>query len=152
VLASGDLGAGPYPRSLAGWQAIYPAGLYDLLVRIKQDYGDLPLSITENGVPTNDSLDGDTVDDHERVQFLQAHFAAAHRAIQAGVDLRSYYVWSLLDNFEWAAGYSQRWGMVYVDFQTQQRTPKRSALWYHDVIQEHGLKLVDPSVSSIPRN
>jgi len=90
VQASGDVVAGPHPRSLAGWQAIYPAGLYDLLVRIKQDYGDIPLSITENGIPTNDILDGDTVDHRERVQFL---------------------VWSLLDNFEWAAGYSQRWCM-----------------------------------------
>src|SRR4029079_4902427 len=149
---SGDVVAGPHPRSLAGWQAIYPAGLYDLLLRIKHDYGDIPLSITENGIPTNDILDSDTVDDRERVEFLQSHIAATHRAIQAGVDLRSYYVWSLLDNFEWAAGYSQRWGMVYVDFQTQQRTPKRSALWYHDVIREHGAKLVDPIASSIPRN
>ena len=121
-------------------------------MRIKQDYGDIPLAITENGIPTNDILDGHTVDDRERVEFLQSHITAAHQAIQAGVKLRSYYVWSLLDNFEWAAGYSQRWGMVYVDFQTQQRTPKRSALWYHDVIREHGLKLVDPSASSIPRN
>jgi len=150
VQANGDMVAGPHPRSLAGWQAIYPNGLYDLLMRIKQDYGDLPLSITENGIPTNDILNGDTVDDRERVRFLHAHIAAAHRAIQAGVDLRSYHAWSLLDNFEWAAGYSQRWGMVYVDFQTQQRTPKRSALWYRDVIRAHGLKLVDPSVRSVP--
>jgi beta-glucosidase len=112
----------------------------------------MPLSITENGIPTNDMLDGDTVDDRERIQFLHAHIAAAHRAIQAGVDLRSYHAWSLLDNFEWAAGYSQHWGMVYVDFRTQQRTAKRSALWYRDVIRAHGPKLVDPSASSIPRN
>jgi len=101
VQANGDMVAGPHPRSLAGWQAIYPAGLYDLLLRIKQDYGDIPLSITENGIPTNDILDGDTVDDRERVGFLQSHIAAAHRAIQAGVNLRRDYVWSLLDNFEW---------------------------------------------------
>jgi beta-glucosidase len=91
--------AGPHPRSLARWQVIYPNGLYDL-----------PLSITENGIPTNDILNGDTVDERERIQFLHGHIAAAHRAIQAGVDLRSYHAWSLLDNFEWAAGYSQRWG------------------------------------------
>jgi beta-glucosidase len=139
VQASGGIVAGPHPRSIAGWQEIYPDGLYDLLVRIKQDYGDIPLSITENGIPTNDALNGDTVDDLERLRFLRAHFVAAHRAIQAGVNLRGYHVWSLLDNFEWAAGYSQRWGMVYVDFQTQRRTPKRSALWYRDVIRQHGV-------------
>jgi beta-glucosidase len=139
VQASGQVVNGPHPRSLAGWQEIYPDGLYDLLVRIKKDYGDIPLSITENGMPTNDILQGNTVDDLARLQFLHAHFAAAHRAIQAGVKLQGYHVWSLLDNFEWAAGYSQRWGIVYVDFQTQQRVPKRSALWYRDVIRQHGL-------------
>jgi beta-glucosidase len=139
VQRDGNVVDGPHPRSLAGWQEIYPDGLYDLLVRIKQDYGDVPLSITENGIPTNDTLNGDRVDDRERLIFLHGHLAAAHRAIQAGVNLRSYYVWSLLDNFEWAAGYSQRWGIVYVDFQTQRRTPKRSALWYREVIRQHGL-------------
>jgi beta-glucosidase len=142
VQSSGDVVDGPHPRSLAGWQEIYPDGLYDLLVRIKQDYGDVPFSITENGIPTNDVLDGGTVDDLERLQFLHRHLAALHRAIQAGVKLRSYHVWSLLDNFEWAAGYTQRWGIVYVDFPTQRRTPKRSALWYREIIRQHGLSVL----------
>jgi len=97
VQSDGDVVEGPHPRSLAGWQEIYPDGLFDLLVRVKQDYGDVPLSITENGIPTNDTLNGDTVEDLERLRFVQAHLGALHRAIQAGVNLRSYHLWSLLD-------------------------------------------------------
>lgn len=140
VNAKGEMVPGPHPRSIAPWQEIYPQGLYDLLTRIKRDYGDLPLSVTENGMPSDDRPNAQGfVDDAQRVKFLHDHFRAAHRAIEAGVNLQSYYVWSLLDNFEWAEGYSQRWGIVYVDFATQRRWPKRSALWYRDVIQRNAI-------------
>jgi beta-glucosidase len=132
-------GAGSYvtklPTSVATWQQIYPRGLYDILIRVKRDYGDIPLSVTENGVPVRDEVDSDgAVRDHPRIEFLRDHLAAAHRAIGEGVKLESYHVWSLLDNFEWAEGYSQRWGIVYVDYATQRRIPKSSASWYRDVI------------------
>jgi beta-glucosidase len=123
------------PTTQASWQQVYPEGLYDLLVRIKKDYGDIPLTITENGMPEPDEVEPDgTVADPDRIAFLRDHLAAAHRAIQEGVRLESYHVWSLLDNFEWAEGYSQRWGIVHVDFASQRRTRKNSALWYRDVI------------------
>jgi beta-glucosidase len=122
------------PTSAASWQQIYPDGLYDLLMRIKRDYGDLPLTITENGTAVDDVPDQDgKINDAPRVAFLRDHLAAAHRALTAGVRLESYHVWSLLDNFEWAEGYSQRWGITYVDFKTQKRTPKASAEWYRQV-------------------
>jgi beta-glucosidase len=124
-----------WPLSEAFWQQIYPEGMYDILTRIRRDYGDLPLSVTENGLPTPDVVgSGGTVDDPARIEFLRDHFAAAHRAIGDGVRLESYHVWSLLDNFEWAEGYEQRWGLIYVDYPTQQRILKRSAHWYRNVV------------------
>ncbi|WP_018216127.1 GH1 family beta-glucosidase [Salinispora vitiensis] len=128
-----------WPTSEASWQQIYPEGMYDILTRITRDYGPIPLTVTENGLPTPDTLGADgTVDDGRRIQFLHDHLAAAHRAIAAGVPLESFHVWSLLDNFEWAEGYDQRWGLVYVDYPTQRRVPKRSAHWYREVIAAGG--------------
>jgi len=129
-----------WPTSEASWQQIYPDGLYDILTRVRRDYGDLPISITENGIPCADVLDADgAIDDAERVQFLRDHFAAAHRAIADGVRLESFHVWSLLDNFEWNQGYAQRWGLVYVDYATQRRVLKRSARWYRGVIADNAV-------------
>jgi beta-glucosidase len=140
VRAGRQIVPGPYPYSAASWQQIYPEGLYDTLVRLKRDYGDITLSITENGAPFPDTLSPDGhVDDPRRLKVLHDHFAAAHRAIGEGVNLESFHVWSFMDNFEWAEGYSQRWGIVYVDFATQRRYPKRSALWYRDVIRRNGV-------------
>ncbi|WP_051366748.1 GH1 family beta-glucosidase [Hamadaea tsunoensis] len=124
-----------HPLTEAFWQQIYPQGLTDILVRVKEDYGDVPLSITENGLPCGDVLDATgKVDDSARVEFLRDHFAAAHAAIEAGVNLESYHVWSFMDNFEWQEGFEQRWGLIYVDYESQQRIAKRSALYYADVI------------------
>ncbi|MFF4812486.1 GH1 family beta-glucosidase [Micromonospora chersina] len=129
-----------WPTSEAEWQQIYPEGMYDILTRVTRDYGRVPITITENGLPCPDTLAADgTVDDRARIDFLRDHFAAAHRAIRDGVPLESYHVWSLLDNFEWAEGYEQRWGLVYVDYPTQRRVLKRSAHWYRDVIRRNGL-------------
>jgi beta-glucosidase len=120
-------------QTAMGWP-IVPEALTELLVRVKRDYGDLPLVITENGAAFDDVLAGDAVDDERRVAYLQEHIAAVDRARERGVDVRGYYVWSLLDNFEWEAGYDKRFGIVYVDYPTQRRIPKRSALWYRDLI------------------
>ena len=121
-----------------GWPVV-PAALEELLVGIGRDYGGVPLLITENGAAFVDRLDGgDVVEDPQRVAYIEGHLAAIERAIAAGVDVRGYYVWSLLDNFEWEHGYSQRFGIVYVDFATQRRIPKRSALWYRDRILAAG--------------
>lgn len=129
-----------HPTSEAFWQQIYPQGMYDILTRIKRDYGNIPLTITENGLPTPDALGGDgKVDDPGRIAFFRDHLSAAHRAIAEGVNLESFHVWSLLDNFEWQEGYEERWGLIYVDYETQRRIPKRSALWYSGVINANAL-------------
>ncbi|MER7441525.1 GH1 family beta-glucosidase [Micromonospora avicenniae] len=128
-----------WPTSEADWQQIYPQGMYDILTRVTRDYGPVPLTVTENGLPTADTLNADgTVDDAGRVAFLRDHLAAAHRAVTAGVPLESFHVWSLLDNFEWDEGYDQRWGLAYVDYATQRRILKRSAHWYRAVIADNG--------------
>jgi len=116
-----------------GWP-IVPEALTELLVRIKRDYGDLPLLVTENGAAFDDEVDGDVVDDERRIDYLRRHIEAIDQAREQGVDVRGYYVWSLLDNFEWEWGYGKRFGLVYVDYPTQRRIPKRSALWYRDLI------------------
>ncbi|MFI7211661.1 GH1 family beta-glucosidase [Micromonospora maritima] len=129
-----------WPTSEAEWQQIYPEGMYDILTRVTRDYGRVPITITENGLPCPDTPGPDgTIDDAGRVNFLRDHFAAAHRAVRDGVPLESYHVWSLLDNFEWAEGYDQRWGLVYVDYASQRRVLKRSAHWYREVIRRNGL-------------
>ena len=123
-----------------GWE-IVPGGLYALLVRLTRDYGHVPIYVTENGAAFDDRVNvHGQVDDPARVRFLHDHFVAAHAALRAGVTLKGYEVWSLLDNFEWVAGYSKRFGIVYVDYRTQRRIPKRSALWYRDVIRQNGVE------------
>ena len=126
------------PVTGMGW-AVDPTGLRDLLIRVHPDYaagyGGLPLMVTENGAafPDQPAADG-RVHDEARIAYLRAHFTAAHEALTAGVDLRGYFVWSLLDNFEWAFGYSQRFGLIHVDYPTLTRTVKDSARWYRQVI------------------
>lgn len=122
-----------YPTSAAGWQQIHAEGLYDLLTRLRDDYPNLPpMAITENGIPDDETYPG--LHDDARIEFLRTHLEQAARAIDDGVDLRGYYAWSFLDNFEWARGLRQRWGLVNVDFDTQERTSKDSAHWYSQVI------------------
>ncbi len=117
-----------------GWE-VYPEGLYDLLCRVHFDYHFPALFITENGAAFNDEVKQDgTVHDPRRIAYLRAHFRAAARAIRAGVPLKGYFVWSLLDNFEWSYGYTRRFGIVHVDFRTLERTPKASAAYYSQVV------------------
>jgi beta-glucosidase len=115
-----------------------PSGLTDLLLRVQRDVG-LPIHVTENGLGAHDVLEGGSVHDQDRIDYLRDHLGAILAAQQQGVDVRGYYVWTLLDNFEWAWGYEKRFGLVHVDFANQQRTLKDSARWYADVIAKHGL-------------
>jgi beta-glucosidase len=122
-----------------GWP-IVPSGLTDLLTRIHDGYPELPVVITENGAAFADTVSEDAaVHDEDRIAYLRTHLAAVHEAIQRGVDVRGYYVWSLLDNFEWAFGYTKRFGIVHVDYDTLERTPKDSARWYADVINKNAV-------------
>lgn len=123
------------------WE-IYPDGLYQLLNRLHFEYNVPKIYITENGTSFSTGPDENgRVADVGRLNYLRGHIAAAHRAMQNGVPLAGYFVWSLMDNFEWAKGYMQRFGVVWVDFETQQRIPKDSALWYRDVIARNGFTL-----------
>jgi beta-glucosidase len=127
-----------------GW-LIDPDGLYELLLRLSKDAPGLPLYITENGRAAEDYLNPQgVVNDPDRVRYIHLHLAAAARAIEDGANLAGYFVWSLLDNFEWAQGYSQRFGIVYVDFETLERAPKSSYYWYADLIaaSRRGVELV----------
>jgi len=121
-----------------GWP-ITPDGLYEQLTSLQRRYGDLALYITENGACFTDHVAADgSVNDTERVAYLRDHLAAARRALAAGVKLRGYFVWSLLDNFEWTEGYARRFGVVRVDFASQKRTPKASFAFLADMIRRRG--------------
>lgn len=147
VVASAEDGAGflnlrersaePAITSLR-WSVI-PESLYNVLVRVSRDFTQLPIYVTENGACFDDYLDpnGEVIDS-ERVSYFSQYLTAAGRAIRDGVRLKAYFAWSFLDNFEWAEGYRKRFGIVYVDFRTQDRIPKSSAYWYQQLIADHG--------------
>jgi beta-glucosidase len=123
-----------------GWE-VSPEGLHDLLVRVHRDYGPGRLYITENGAAFDDEIGQDgRVHDPRRVAYYQAYISAACRAVTAGVPLKGYFAWSLMDNFEWAEGYSKRFGITYVDYTTQRRTIKDSGRWYARTIKANGLQ------------
>jgi beta-glucosidase len=127
----------PYgaPQTAMGWE-IVPNGITELLVRLSRDYPGLPIIITENGAAFDDQADdAGFVADTDRVAYLSAHLNAVAAAMRRGADVRGYFAWSLMDNFEWAYGYDKRFGIVRVDYETQQRTLKQSALWYQDTIR-----------------
>ncbi|HEY9541312.1 MAG TPA: GH1 family beta-glucosidase [Luteimonas sp.] len=148
-------GASPVPQpqgtyTETGWE-VFPQGLTELLLWFKQAYGDIPLYVTENGaaffdppVADVDASGARRVRDPLRTDYLRKHLSAIHDAIAAGVDVRGYMVWSLMDNLEWSLGYRKRFGIVHVDYGTQQRTPKDSARWYSRVIDTHGGSLAEP--------
>ena len=122
-----------------GWE-VDASGLTELLVRVKNDYTELPIYITENGAAFDDYVDPNGhVLDHDRVSYLEEHISAVHDAIGTGVNVQGYFVWSLLDNFEWAYGYSRRFGIVWVDFPTGTRLPKASFSWYANTVANNGL-------------
>ena len=133
----------PHPKTPEHWTEmdweVYPDGLLNVLARFYFDYQPLKLYVTENGASYSTPPDekGNVLDIH-RTNYLRTHFAAMHRAIQAGVPLAGYFVWSLMDNFEWSFGFSQRFGIIWVDYETQKRTLKDSAKWYKGVIKKNG--------------
>lgn len=122
------------------WE-VYPNSLYDTLNRLHFQYHAPKIYVTENGCSYSDGPDGNgRIADQRRVDYFQGYLAGVHQAIGNGVPVAGYFIWSFMDNFEWARGYSQRFGIVYVDYQTQQRLPKDSAYWYKDVIKHNRLK------------
>jgi beta-glucosidase len=135
---------GPAPNDVRftamGWP-VDASGLAEELIRLRDRYGNPELYVTENGACYDDELPATGfVLDNDRIAYLRDHLAAARHALAAGVRLRGYFVWSLLDNFEWAEGYSRRFGVVYVDFKTLKRTPKASYHWLAEFIKNHTLR------------
>jgi beta-glucosidase len=124
------------PVTEMGWE-VDPGGLIEVLERVHRQAGPLPLYVTENGAAFPDEVTADgAVHDVERTAYLRSHLLACRSAVAAGVPLRGYFVWSLMDNFEWSHGYTKRFGIVHVDYPTQHRTPKDSALFYATVLRE----------------
>ncbi|MDQ1708805.1 MAG: beta-glucosidase, partial [Frankiaceae bacterium] len=140
--SAGLLGARQVPvpgaqTTAMGWE-VHPDGLEEILVRVAKDYQPPAIYVTDSGCANYDAVSADgSVDDPDRTAYLESHLAACARAIERGVPLRGYYAWSLLDNFEWAYGYDKRFGLVRVDYDTQQRTMKASGYRYADIIAEH---------------
>jgi beta-glucosidase len=131
------------PHTEMDWE-VFPEGIKSCLLWVQRRYGDIPLYLTENGGAFSDPPPQDgPIADTPRVDYFRAHLQSAHEAIMQGVNLKGYYAWSLLDNFEWAYGYSKRFGLIHVDYQTQRRSPKASALFYRDVITSHGQAVWD---------
>lgn len=122
-----------YDRTDIGWP-IFPEGFYKVLMRIKENYGDVPIYITENGSCYNDEPENGIVQDDGRISYLEQHLTALSRAIKSGVPVKGYITWSLLDNFEWAEGYTMRFGIVHVNYRTLKRTPKESYYWLQQTI------------------
>jgi beta-glucosidase len=121
----------PHGESDMGWEN-WPQGLTELLVGLKRQYGELPpIYVTENGIACADRLEGGRVADAQRIEYMRSHLAALRAAMAEGVDVRGFFYWSLLDNFEWDSGYDKRFGLVHVDYASQRRTLKDSAHWYH---------------------
>ena len=126
------------PRTEMDWE-VNPDSMCELLLRLKADYGDPAMFITENGAAYRDQrVEKGQVQDDDRIEYLDGHLGACRRAIEGGVKLQGYFLWSLLDNFEWGFGYSRRFGITHVDFATQERTWKKSAGWYQRVIATNG--------------
>jgi beta-glucosidase len=131
-----------------GWE-VYANGLYDLLVRVSAEYGPSAIYITENGAAYGHAPDASgSVHDLPRTRYLHDHLDACLRAVRDGVPLAGYFVWSLLDNYEWAEGYKKRFGVIWVDYETQQRIPKGSAHWYRGVAAQNALLEVSDSVAA----
>lgn len=123
------------------WE-VHPPGLYKTLGRLYFDYDIPSIYITENGAAFPDKVAADgQIDDQDRLSYIKDHLKVCYRAIEIGVPLKGYFAWSLLDNFEWALGYSKRFGLIYVDYETQQRIPKSSAMWYSQVISNNGVNI-----------
>lgn len=123
-----------------GW-GVNPEGIHDILCRLKKDYGDIPIYITENGAAFRDMVNVyGNVEDENRIDYLRRYLSAVCQAVEDGVLVKGYFLWSFMDNFEWAHGYTKRFGIVHVDYETKKRTIKRSGYWYRDVIAGNGVE------------
>ena len=121
-----------------GWE-VYPEGIYNMLLRLKVDYDFPAIYITENGAAYKDEVAAGQVHDPKRLSYIKRHLEQVSKAIEVGVPVKGYFAWSLFDNFEWAYGYSKRFGLIYVDYQTQKRIIKSSAKWYQQVIRQNSV-------------
>jgi beta-glucosidase len=131
--------APPEEKTAMGWE-VWPRGLHDVLTRVTREYAPRTIYVTENGAAYEDDVQpSGRIHDERRIEYLRGHLDAARQAIDAGAPVEGYFVWSLLDNWEWARGYEKRFGIVRVDYDTQRRTPKDSALWYRAVIADHSV-------------
>jgi beta-glucosidase len=127
------------PKTDSGWE-IYPEGLFDLLLFLHREYNGVKILISENGAAFKDRIGTDgMIDDADRMRYLHDHILQVHRALDIGVNLFGYFVWSFMDNFEWNLGYSKRFGLVYVDYATQKRTIKKSGWWYKGIIKNNSI-------------
>ncbi|MGB8253343.1 MAG: family 1 glycosylhydrolase, partial [Anaerolineaceae bacterium] len=116
-------------------------GLYKLLMRVKKDYNPTSILITENGVPVPEDVDFDgRIRDERRIRYLRNHILQVQRAMNDGVPIHGYFVWSLMDNFEWALGYRQRFGLIHIDFETQARIIKDSGIWFASVAKNNNIE------------
>ncbi|MBI3175785.1 MAG: beta-glucosidase [Chloroflexi bacterium] len=132
----------PVGNEYSGMWEIYPEGMHETLKMVWEYHPTCELMVTENGIPVPDGVDFDgRVRDERRIRYLRDHIAQVHRAIEDGIPVKGYFHWSLLDNFEWALGYGQRFGLVHVDWKTQKRITKDSGRWFAKVIQENGLDI-----------
>ena len=130
-----------FGQNVMDW-GIDPVGLYKVVMDLKENYGNPRMMIAENGTPANDVVEEDgTINDIARIRYLREHILAVHDAMQAGANVKGYYVWSLMDNFEWAAGFTPRFGLIHVDQESLKRTPKRSAHWYKRLVKKNKLYL-----------
>ncbi|MGC8765951.1 MAG: GH1 family beta-glucosidase [Brevinematia bacterium] len=123
-----------------GWE-VYPEGFYDLFMTIKNEYNNPRVYVTENGAAYKDEVKNGTVEDNERLEYIKSHILSMYKAVKEGADIRGYFVWSFMDNFEWNEGLSKRFGLVYVDYQTQKRIVKKSGYWYGEISKTNTLKL-----------
>ena len=120
----------------------YPPGLYKILGRLHFEYSIPEIYVTENGAAFSDEVSPDgSIDDPKRLSYIRGHLKMVNKIIQAGAPVKGYFVWSLFDNFEWSYGYTKRFGIVRVDYETQKRTPKSSAKWYGQTIKNNGIEI-----------
>jgi beta-glucosidase len=134
-----QIGGNEGPKTEFGWEC-WPKSIYDMVMRLTRDYNRPVVEITENGCSFSDAPAKDgKIADQRRIEYHDTHLRELARAIRDGADVRSYHAWSLMDNFEWAHGYSQRFGLVHVDFKTQKRTVKESGKWYAQVAGANGI-------------
>lgn len=139
VLETKEVESSYAEKSDMDWE-VYPRGIYEIVERVAQDYRPKVIYITENGFAAPDALENGTVKDERRIAYLRDHILWLYQALERGYPVKGYFVWSIMDNFEWAFGFSKRFGLVYVDYKTLERIPKKSFFWYQQVIRKRSIR------------